>query len=503
MSEKEKIKPEPEVNEDGYRIITEKYACALCEYHGGYLYPHLNKNCYLHYTGFHKIENLDNFINLRVLYLEGNRIQKIENLDKLTSLTCLYLQNNYIDKIENLEHNTNLVILNLTGNQIKKIENLEALTELKNLYLEKNDLSTPEDIQDAVKCKSLTLLDIQSNQFDRNGEGIINILSQIVDLRVLYFKGNDVLRTISNYRRTMIAKIQHLTYLDDRPVREEERVGAEAFMIGGHEAEVKARQEFKIRKEGLDPEKLKEKERNRGTYEERRRRALEHLKREYDKRKNELEEKKKELMKEYEEHPEKRDNLNIQLSAVDFQLEENEKYKCEESENKSIGLLQNSSNIENEDGKFEYKEWMDEIVINEVTDNLFDFSRALRLIYLEFKKSNVANYKQFTLLDLRNKWTELELKQFRIENDEDVYHYSKQDLFPEEKKQKQPQQQQQHEQEILPKQIETQSISTNNETESAFIKITEATIDDTEPKEEMIDTSSSTNIQKLNLDELD
>ena len=497
MSEKEKIKPEPEVNEDGYRIITEKYACALCEYHGGYLYPHLNKNCYLHYTGFHKIENLDNFINLRVLYLEGNRIQKIENLDKLTSLTCLYLQNNYINKIENLEHNKNLVILNLTGNQIKKIENLEALTELKNLYLEKNDLSTPEDIQDAIKCKALTLLDIQSNQFDQNGEGIINVLSQIVDLRVLYFKGNDVLRTISNYRRTMIAKIQHLTYLDDRPVREEERVGAKAFMEGGHEAEVKARQEFKIRKEGLDPEKLKEKERNKGTYEERRRKALEHLKREYDKRKNELEEKKKELMKEYEEHPEKRDNLNIQLSAVDYQLEENEKYKCEESENKSIGLFHNS-NAEHEEGKFEYKEWMDEIVINEVTDNLFDFSRALRLIYLELKKSNVANYKQFTLLDLRNKWTELELKQFRIENDEDVYHYSKQDLFPEDNKQ-------QSEQEVLSKQTETQSTSANNnnDNESAFIKITEATIEDTESKEEMIDTSSSPGVQKLNLDELD
>ena len=80
-------------------------------------------------------------------------------------------------------------------------------------------------------------------------------------------------------------------------------------------------------------------------------------------------------------------------------------------------------NIENEDGKFEYKEWMDEIVINEVTDNLFDFSRALRLIYIEFKKLNVANYKQFTLLDLRNKWTELELKQFRRSFPVEVWKY--------------------------------------------------------------------------------
>ena len=55
----DKERPEPEKDANGYRIITEKYACELCEYNGGYLYPHLNKNCYLHFSGFHKIENLD------------------------------------------------------------------------------------------------------------------------------------------------------------------------------------------------------------------------------------------------------------------------------------------------------------------------------------------------------------------------------------------------------------------------------------------------------------
>ena len=117
----DKERPEPEKDANGYRIITEKYACELCEYNGGYLYPHLNKNCYLHFSGFHKIENLDRFINLRVLYLEGNRIEKIENLNKLNSLACLYLQNNYLSKIEILQDNTNLVILNLSGNKIKCI----------------------------------------------------------------------------------------------------------------------------------------------------------------------------------------------------------------------------------------------------------------------------------------------------------------------------------------------------------------------------------------------
>lgn len=127
-----KEKPEPEKDEEtGLRIITEKFCCKLCEYNGGYEYPHLNSNLYLNFQGFHKIENLDNFINLRVLYLENNCIGKIEGLSKLTSLACLYLQNNYIQEIEGLDNNKEIVILNLSGNKIKRIENMKNLQFLR------------------------------------------------------------------------------------------------------------------------------------------------------------------------------------------------------------------------------------------------------------------------------------------------------------------------------------------------------------------------------------
>ena len=100
------------------RIITEKFCLKLCEYNGGYGNVEYNYNLYLHFFGFRKIENLDNFINLKVLYLENNCIEKIENLDNLKNLTCLYLQNNYISKIENLENNKELSVLNLINNKI-------------------------------------------------------------------------------------------------------------------------------------------------------------------------------------------------------------------------------------------------------------------------------------------------------------------------------------------------------------------------------------------------
>ena len=81
-----------------------------------------NYTCYLHFFAFRKIQNLDSFINLRVLYLENNSIEKIENLDKLNHLESLYLQNNYIINIENLDNNKELVNINLSSNKIKMVK---------------------------------------------------------------------------------------------------------------------------------------------------------------------------------------------------------------------------------------------------------------------------------------------------------------------------------------------------------------------------------------------
>ena len=47
------------------------------------------------------------------------------------------------------------------------------------------------------------------------------------DLRVVYLMGNPVVKSIRYYRKTLIVKIPKLNYLDDRPVFEVERLGAE------------------------------------------------------------------------------------------------------------------------------------------------------------------------------------------------------------------------------------------------------------------------------------
>jgi dynein assembly factor 1 len=43
-----------------------------------YTTPYLNDCLYLHYKGFDRLENLEEFTGLKVIYLEGNGLNKIE-----------------------------------------------------------------------------------------------------------------------------------------------------------------------------------------------------------------------------------------------------------------------------------------------------------------------------------------------------------------------------------------------------------------------------------------
>ena len=441
MSKKTLIeKPEPEKDAKGYRIITEKYCSKLCVYNGGYEYPHLNSNIYLHFQGFHKIQNLDSFINLKVLYLENNCIDKIENLQNLKNLTCLYLQNNYIKEIENLENNPNLVILNLSNNKIKEIKNLDKLEKLENLYIEKNYISTIESLEGLLKIRRLILLDIQNNELVDNHEQLISLFEKLKRLKVLYLKGNEVIRLINNYRRTLIVRLKHLTYLDDRPIREEDRIGAIAYLKGGYPAEQLAREKYRNENERSSNKSkvknVKSKESIKEA-EERRKKELEKLANEYEMKRNSLEQRKKELIKEYESKPENREELNKELAIIDKQILENEDNNSEElkkntkDNNTNIALTQK---IIGNDGEFIYEKWMDDVLELHVIENCFDFSRALSSIYSDFKNRNVKNYELFKEIDLRNKWTEFELKKFRKDSDNNTYHYIKEDIFPEEKK---------------------------------------------------------------------
>ncbi|KAH9115826.1 hypothetical protein LEN26_010721 [Aphanomyces euteiches] len=193
----------------------------ICKELDLYTTPGINDRLYLHYKGFRRIENLDEYTNVKVIWLEGNGFNKIEGLTELRQLRSLFLHENLLEKIEGLESQVLLDTLNLTQNHIAKIENLAHMKALTNLSMKGNYLRTAEDIAHVLEIPSLSVLDIQSNRIA--DVAILDILSQMPNLRVLYLQGNDVVKHIKQYRKSVIARCKNLRYLDDRPVFDDER----------------------------------------------------------------------------------------------------------------------------------------------------------------------------------------------------------------------------------------------------------------------------------------
>ncbi len=202
----------------------------LCREQDLYNSPAMNDKLYLHYKGFRRIENLEEYINVKVLWLEGNGIYQIANLEHQTALKCLFLHENAIEKIEGLDNQLELDTLNLSKNYISRVENLGHMKKLTTLNLGNNKLASLDDVNEILKCTSLQVLDLQYNQL--NDPQIVDILANLPDLKVLHLLGNPVVKLIKNYRRILVARCKELKFLDDRPVFEEERRRVDAWFVG-------------------------------------------------------------------------------------------------------------------------------------------------------------------------------------------------------------------------------------------------------------------------------
>ncbi|KFM05838.1 Dynein assembly factor 1, axonemal, partial [Aptenodytes forsteri] len=225
--------------------MTKKILQDICKQQKLYLTPYLNDTLYLHYKGFDRLENLEEYTGLKCLWLECNGLTKIENLEALTELRCLYLQLNLINKIENLEPLQKLDSLNISNNYVKTIENLSCLKVLQTLQIAHNKLQTVEDIQHLQECPSISVLDLSHNNL--SDPSIVTILETMPNLHGLNLMGNQVIKKIANYRKTLIVRLKLLTFLDDRPVFPKDRACAEAWAVGGLEAEKAEREKWETR----------------------------------------------------------------------------------------------------------------------------------------------------------------------------------------------------------------------------------------------------------------
>jgi dynein assembly factor 1 len=54
-----------------------------------YRTPHLNDKLYLNFKGFTHIAGLEEYVNLKALFLEGNALQSLAGMPRLEELKCL------------------------------------------------------------------------------------------------------------------------------------------------------------------------------------------------------------------------------------------------------------------------------------------------------------------------------------------------------------------------------------------------------------------------------
>ncbi|KAM3616403.1 uncharacterized protein V6R79_017282 [Siganus canaliculatus] len=225
--------------------MTKKFLKDHCKKNKLYSTPYLNDTLYLHFKGFTTIENLDEYTGLKCLWLESNGIQRIENLEAQTELRCLYLHQNIIYRLENLEPLKKLCTLNVSNNYIRTIENISCLPDLSTLQIAHNKLDSVKNIEHLRHCQAISVLDMSHNLL--HDPEILSVLKDMPELRVLNLMGNEVVKNIPNYRKSLIVNLKQLTFLDDRPVFLRDRACAEAWAAGGLEEEQKERERWETR----------------------------------------------------------------------------------------------------------------------------------------------------------------------------------------------------------------------------------------------------------------
>lgn len=143
------------------------------------------------------------------------------------SYCCRYVQQNCLRNLVGLGQLPNLNTLNVSSNGLTSLQGLEACPLVSTLNADRNHLSSAASLAPLLQCTSLHTLDLQHNEIE--DMEAVDLIVQAPQLRCLYLAGNPVVSKIPSYRKTMIARCSQLTYLDDRPVTEEERGWCQAW----------------------------------------------------------------------------------------------------------------------------------------------------------------------------------------------------------------------------------------------------------------------------------
>ncbi|ESL11094.1 hypothetical protein TRSC58_01165 [Trypanosoma rangeli SC58] len=225
--------------------MTKEVLIAACKNNGGYAAPHLNSQLFLQCRGFQRIENLEDYVNLKVLWLEQNAITELDGLETLQQLVSLFVQNNIITSFSTLPVLSNLRVLNVSHNYLTSLAGLaQSCGRLETLHVSHNLIGSLDACSELWELKeTLTSVDLSFNkiELDEGKSGPVEFFTKLPNVSVIYFHGNPAICGLKGYRRQMVLRLPQLMYLDERPVFAEERRCVEAWGSGGEAAEARER----------------------------------------------------------------------------------------------------------------------------------------------------------------------------------------------------------------------------------------------------------------------
>ncbi|KAJ3329238.1 Leucine-rich repeat-containing protein 9, partial [Kappamyces sp. JEL0680] len=166
--------------------------------------------------------------NLEELYLGYNNVSRISDLGlhRLPQLRVLYLQGNKISKVDGLEQMTNLIELVLDKNQIKGIDPLSFLSLINLRELHIKYAGAADRRENRMKSlanfdclPNLQILFLTNNRIHEMTEIEKMKLPSILEVSLM---GNAVCRK-QLYRIGLVIRFPHIVGIDGREVTNEER----------------------------------------------------------------------------------------------------------------------------------------------------------------------------------------------------------------------------------------------------------------------------------------
>jgi Leucine-rich repeat (LRR) protein/protocatechuate 3,4-dioxygenase beta subunit len=158
------------------------------------------------YQGLTNLAGIESALNLKELYLEGNRIKDLSPLQHLTNLQMLKIGENQVEDLAPLAGLHQLTELYAGKNNLATLAPLAGLANLSILEVEQNQITSLEPLQNVT---ALTALDVRQNQIDDlallanlhglteldfslNQVAAIDVLNELSGLRWVNGRGNPV-----------------------------------------------------------------------------------------------------------------------------------------------------------------------------------------------------------------------------------------------------------------------------------------------------------------------